>query len=56
MVSEGTNQDDQALESELQKMRDIPTFLPIIKGMVNIGNVSVDDPTMMDKMEHRSVD
>ncbi len=53
VVSEGASQEDQALESELQKMRDIPTFLPIIKGMVNISNVNMDDPTMMDKMEHR---
>lgn len=55
VVSEGTNPDDMALESELQKMRDIPTFLPIIKGVANLGNINVEDPAMMDKMEHRQL-
>ncbi|XP_041452921.1 BLOC-1-related complex subunit 5-like [Lytechinus variegatus] len=52
-VSSGNQGADQSLSFEIQKMRDIPTFLPILKGTHNIPQV--EDPQQMEKMDHRQL-
>lgn len=52
-VSAGGSGTDQSLFYEIQKMRDIPTFLPILKGTNNIPQV--EDPNQMEKMDHRQL-
>ncbi|XP_030846814.1 BLOC-1-related complex subunit 5-like isoform X1 [Strongylocentrotus purpuratus] len=49
-VSAGTQGADQSLSFEIQKMRDIPTFMPILKGTHSVPQV--EDPNQMEKMDH----
>ncbi|XP_030846815.1 BLOC-1-related complex subunit 5-like isoform X2 [Strongylocentrotus purpuratus] len=52
-VSAGTQGADQSLSFEIQKMRDIPTFMPILKGTHSVPQV--EDPNQMEKMDHRQL-
>lgn len=52
-VSAGTQGADQSLSFEIQKMRDIPTFMPILKGTHSVAQV--EDPNQMEKMDHRQL-
>ncbi|XP_072165547.1 BLOC-1-related complex subunit 5-like [Diadema setosum] len=52
-VSSGAQGTDQSLSFEIQKMRDIPTFLPILKGTHHVPQV--EDPNQMEKMDHRQL-
>ena len=52
VVAEGTAPNEDArLASELQKMRDIPTFMPLIRGAPSLS--SMDEASPMDKLDHR---
>ncbi|XP_033101946.1 BLOC-1-related complex subunit 5-like [Anneissia japonica] len=50
VVAEGSSPKlDSGLNVELQKMHDIPTFLPIMRGTLNVP--SMEDPNVLDKLD-----
>ncbi|XP_033627443.1 BLOC-1-related complex subunit 5-like [Asterias rubens] len=54
VVAEGTTpSEDARLASELQKMRDIPTFMPLIRGAPSL--TSMEEANAMDKLDHRQL-
>ncbi|XP_071943303.1 BLOC-1-related complex subunit 5-like [Antedon mediterranea] len=50
VVADGSSpKRDSGLNAELQKMQDIPTFLPIMRGTLNVP--SMEDPNVLDKLD-----
>ncbi|XP_002733712.1 BLOC-1-related complex subunit 5-like [Saccoglossus kowalevskii] len=43
--------DNVSMNSELEKLHDIPTFLPIMRGALNIPNM--EDPNVLDKIDSK---